>query len=126
MHPVPFNLRHPGERNGSEDRAALRRGVAVVYPRGQFDFGDAGDISKKVILQGKVGRCSRGLGQSIRADVHGRDADSLRECQGSDLRYLGRNDEGARGGEISAERELSLEECQSLDRFNILWKCEIF
>ena len=122
---MPFNLRHRVERNAPEDRGALRRGVAVVHRLGQFDFGDARDALEKVVPQGKVGRCSRGLGQSIRADVHGRDASDVHECLPPDLRYLCRNDEGARGGKISAEGELNTEECRNLNSFKILRKREI-
>ena len=76
------------ERNGSEDPAALRRAVAVIHRLGQFDFGDSRGISKKLVPQGKVGGCSVGLGQLIRADIHRRDALDAMECIITDPGYL--------------------------------------
>ena len=87
---MPFNLRYRVERNGgSEDPAAVRRGVAVVHRLGQFDFGDARDTLKKIVPQGQVGGCSGGgLAQLIRADVDSRDAADAPECIITDPGYL--------------------------------------
>ena len=85
---MPFNLRYRVERNGSEDRAALRRAVAVVHPLGQFDFGDSRDTLKKIVPQGKITGCSVGLAQLIRADIDSRDAFDYHECIITDPGYL--------------------------------------